>query len=143
MAKTRLQAKYDDDAAPGTSIPAPASTPRTKKKERYNGALDVLAQVYKQKGFAGWYQGMQAQITKAVLSQALLFGIKDALEACELVRSSLRLHYVARASMQNRRVQKADCVFSSVSFFPWADVVLGFLYWGRVTNTAVGLTHKK
>lgn len=28
-------------------------------------------------------QGMQAQITKAVLSQALLFGIKDALEACE------------------------------------------------------------
>jgi len=27
-------------------------------------------------------QGMQAQITKAVLSQALLFGIKDLLEAC-------------------------------------------------------------
>lgn len=25
---------------------------------------------------------MQAQITKAVLSQALLFGIKDILEAC-------------------------------------------------------------
>lgn len=31
-------------------------------------------------------QGMQAQIIKAVLSQALLFGIKDALEACKLQR---------------------------------------------------------
>lgn len=81
MAKTRLQAKYSDDE----DTPAPAAGAKSvaapKKKERYNGAVDVLTQVYKAKGFGGWYQGMQAQITKAVLSQALLFGIKDALEA--------------------------------------------------------------
>ncbi|BGO97330.1 hypothetical protein NBRC10513v2_001251 [Rhodotorula toruloides] len=71
MAKTRLQAGNDDDD----------DTPPGQPKERYNGALDCLKQVYAEEGFTGWYQGMQAQITKAVLSQALLFGIKDALEA--------------------------------------------------------------
>ncbi|ORY90724.1 mitochondrial carrier domain-containing protein [Leucosporidium creatinivorum] len=86
MAKTRLQAKYEDDAPDEeASIGAPSEKakllPKQKRKERYSGALDVLRQEYKQNGFAGWYQGMQAQITKAVLSQALLFGIKDLLEA--------------------------------------------------------------
>ncbi|KEI38600.1 uncharacterized protein L969DRAFT_50979 [Mixia osmundae IAM 14324] len=94
MAKVRLQAKYDDDGEIATPPPTPrggaASHPssaakalqkRQKKKDRYTGAFDVLAQTYKAKGLAGWYQGMQAQIIKAVLSQALLFGIKDMLEA--------------------------------------------------------------
>ncbi|KAK4049389.1 hypothetical protein OIV83_004122 [Microbotryomycetes sp. JL201] len=83
MAKTRLQAKYEDDeeAAIGSTPAKPAAAGRYKKKERYNGAIDVLRQVHKEKGFAGWYQGMQAQITKAVLSQALLFGIKDIIES--------------------------------------------------------------
>ncbi|SGY65823.1 BQ5605_C004g02599 [Microbotryum silenes-dioicae] len=86
MAKTRLQAKYEDVDEPllneEASIGLPSkSTQHKKRKERYNGAVDCLRQVYKENGFAGWYQGMQAQITKAVLSQALLFGIKDAIEA--------------------------------------------------------------
>ncbi|GAA5918709.1 hypothetical protein JCM6882_008751 [Rhodosporidiobolus microsporus] len=74
MAKTRLQAGAGDDDEDD-------SVPHEKKKERYNGAIDCLKQVFAEEGFVGWYQGMQAQITKAVLAQALLFGIKDALEA--------------------------------------------------------------
>ncbi|GAA5916242.1 hypothetical protein JCM8208_003918 [Rhodotorula glutinis] len=78
MAKTRLQAGDDDE---DDDVTWEARHSKGKPKERYNGAIDCLQQVYSEEGFTGWYQGMQAQITKAVLSQALLFGIKDALEA--------------------------------------------------------------
>lgn len=43
----------------------------------YKSSLDVLKRVYKREGFQGWYKGMQAQISKAVLSQALLFLFKE------------------------------------------------------------------
>ena len=67
--------------AVGADAPAPAKTGgKAKRKERYTGALDVLRQLYKEGGIAAWYGGMQMQIIKAVLAQALLFGIKDALE---------------------------------------------------------------
>ena len=79
LAKTRLQAKYDVAEA-DPSAPAPASGKPGKRKERYNGAFDVLGQLYKEGGLPAWYGGMQMQIIKAVLAQALLFGIKDALE---------------------------------------------------------------
>jgi adenine nucleotide transporter 17 len=36
------------------------------------GALSLLASVYREKGLAGWYQGLGAQITKAVLCQGEL-----------------------------------------------------------------------
>lgn len=58
----------------------PASGKPGKRKERYTGAFDVLGQLYKEGGLPAWYGGMQMQIIKAVLAQALLFGIKDALE---------------------------------------------------------------
>ncbi|KAG0149018.1 hypothetical protein CROQUDRAFT_40397 [Cronartium quercuum f. sp. fusiforme G11] len=88
MAKVRLQAKYDDSSedyeasnlAEQGELSSKSQSKRSKKKERYSGALDVLRKVAAEKGLTGWYQGMQAQITKAVLSQALLFGIKDLLE---------------------------------------------------------------
>ncbi|KAH9819598.1 mitochondrial carrier domain-containing protein [Melampsora americana] len=89
MAKVRLQAKYDDDDEHHEEVhqtvekgesPSDRKFKDHKKKERYEGALDVLRKVASEKGLSGWYQGMQAQITKAVLSQALLFGIKDLLE---------------------------------------------------------------
>ncbi|KAG1456794.1 hypothetical protein G6F56_006753 [Rhizopus delemar] len=63
MAKVRLQWK-----------------PSKESKEKivpYKGALDVLARVLKTEGVVGWYNGMSTQITKAVLSQALLFMMKD------------------------------------------------------------------
>lgn len=87
MAKVRLQAKYDDDSndeanqsAEKGESQSDSNLKHNKKKERYSGAIDVLRKVAAEKGLSGWYQGMQAQITKAVLSQALLFGIKDMLE---------------------------------------------------------------
>jgi adenine nucleotide transporter 17 len=111
MAKTRLQAGGgdDDDDDEDRVVEAAEGHLKPKKKERYDGAIDCLKQVYKEEGIVGWYQvrrrflllsllplprgvetdrehwtgqGMQAQISKAVLAQALLFGIKDALEAC-------------------------------------------------------------
>ncbi|BGP37439.1 hypothetical protein JCM10449v2_001345 [Rhodotorula kratochvilovae] len=81
MAKTRLQAGDDDEDDEGAWEKRHEVEKGKKHKERYSGAIDCLKQVYSEEGFAGWYQGMQAQITKAVLAQALLFGIKDALEA--------------------------------------------------------------
>ncbi|RCH94697.1 ADP/ATP carrier protein [Rhizopus azygosporus] len=63
MAKVRLQWK-----------------PSKEKQDKivpYKGSLDVLARVLKTDGFFGWYKGMSTQITKAVLSQALLFMMKD------------------------------------------------------------------
>ncbi|PWZ03260.1 mitochondrial carrier [Testicularia cyperi] len=50
------------------------------KNTRYNGAIDCLRQIAAEKGISGWYQGMQAQITKAVLAQALLFFFRDYFE---------------------------------------------------------------
>ncbi|KAG8938069.1 ADP/ATP carrier protein, partial [Tulasnella sp. 419] len=98
MAKVRLQARsadVDDSAAieaaeegKGPTFadvvregqkPAPTRTPR------YTGAIDVLRKVLAQKGFTGWYQGMGAQITKAVLSQALLFMLKEQFEKYALL----------------------------------------------------------
>lgn len=80
-----MQAKFtvDDDSHQVETNAAGVVVP--KQKEKYSGAVDVLRQVYADKGFSGWYQGMQAQITKAVFSQALLFGIKDALEVYVLM----------------------------------------------------------
>lgn len=50
------------------------------KNTPYTGAIDVLTKIAKEKGIKGWYQGMQAQITKAVLAQALLFYFRDYFE---------------------------------------------------------------
>ena len=50
-----------------TPLKAPAST--VNKQARQTSAIGILRDTYKMKGFGGWYQGMQAQILKAVLSQ--------------------------------------------------------------------------
>lgn len=50
------------------------------KNTPYKDSFHVLTHVYKEKGFFGLYQGMNAQITKAVLSQALLFYFRDYFE---------------------------------------------------------------
>ncbi|KAF9186915.1 ADP/ATP carrier protein [Haplosporangium sp. Z 767] len=66
MAKVRLQWKPSKKDA--------------KTHKPYTGAIDVLQRVFEKEGLKGWYTGMQAQITKAVISQALLFLVKDQLE---------------------------------------------------------------
>ncbi|KAK9897357.1 mitochondrial carrier [Cystobasidium minutum MCA 4210] len=77
LAKVRLQAKFKEAQEEGDST---VDGMPLEKAKRPSGALEILGAIYKQKGFRGWYQGMQAHIFKAVLAQALLFGIKDALE---------------------------------------------------------------
>jgi adenine nucleotide transporter 17 len=86
MAKVRIQARsadVDDHSVRGKSSKV--------------GALEILRRVWEREGFLAWYQvrrflppfdeptdiclkGMQAQITKAVLSQALLFMSKEQFE---------------------------------------------------------------
>ncbi|KIJ51451.1 hypothetical protein M422DRAFT_157838 [Sphaerobolus stellatus SS14] len=83
MAKVRVQAsvKEDDDleaAEEGAEVPR-------KARAKYSGAVDVLRKVWLSEGFFGWYQGMGAQILKAVLTQALLFVSKDQFEQYALI----------------------------------------------------------
>lgn len=81
MAKVRIQARSADaeDAMEHHSeLPKPHTFHHDKR--RHVGALEILSRVWKKEGFLGWYQGMQAQITKAVLSQALLFMSKEQFE---------------------------------------------------------------
>ena len=91
MAKVRIQAGTDKDSG---TLP----TTNSKAKPQSTGAVEILRRVLREKGFLGWYQvrlsplimvnsihpsssqGMGAQITKAVLSQALLFMSKDQFE---------------------------------------------------------------
>ncbi|KAE9405205.1 mitochondrial carrier [Gymnopus androsaceus JB14] len=77
MAKVRIQARSADmEEDPEHSKPHTYH----HAKSKHPGALDVLKKVWKREGVVGWYQGMQAQIIKAVLSQALLFMSKEQFE---------------------------------------------------------------
>ncbi|CAD6568663.1 MAG: ADP/ATP carrier protein [Tremellales sp. Tagirdzhanova-0007] len=44
------------------------------------GAIPLLVAVYRERGFLGWYQGLTAQVIKAVLCQGILFVSKDQFE---------------------------------------------------------------
>jgi len=71
FAKVRLQARVDDPhEEPGTP----------HHKFHHRGAIDILQHVYQEEGIKGWYQGMSAQIFKAVLCQGILFVSKDKFE---------------------------------------------------------------
>ncbi|KAF9478847.1 mitochondrial carrier [Pholiota conissans] len=81
MAKVRIQARSADvEEALEHREELPKSHEFHHKHSKHVGALDILARVWRQQGFTGWYQGMEAQITKAVISQALLFMSKEQFE---------------------------------------------------------------
>jgi len=82
MAKVRIQARGSDaQMAKEEGLPAPPHHAyHHSANSRHPGALDLLRTVYKREGFTGWYHGMNAQIIKAVISQALLFMSKDQFE---------------------------------------------------------------
>ncbi|KDR78975.1 hypothetical protein GALMADRAFT_244689 [Galerina marginata CBS 339.88] len=80
MAKVRIQARSDDAEESITDEGSPHSYEHHHKHSKHVGAIDILSRVWKREGFTGWYQGMEAQITKAVLSQALLFMSKEQFE---------------------------------------------------------------
>ncbi|KAH7928058.1 mitochondrial carrier [Leucogyrophana mollusca] len=82
MAKVRIQARSPDaDAAQDEGLLAPTSQASGQPRKVKNpGALGLLIRVLRREGISGWYQGMSAQIIKAVLSQALLFVSKEQFE---------------------------------------------------------------
>jgi len=87
MAKVRIQARGSDaQMAKEEGLPAPPHhAHHHSASSKHPGALDLLRAAYKREGFVGWYQGMGAQIMKAVISQALLFMSKDQFEHWSLV----------------------------------------------------------
>ncbi|GHJ88843.1 hypothetical protein NliqN6_5245 [Naganishia liquefaciens] len=78
-----------------TPLKAPAST--VNKQARQTSAIGILRDTYKMKGFGGWYQGMQAQILKAVLSQGILFMLKNQFERYALIIMILSRRLLRRA----------------------------------------------
>ncbi|KAJ2683924.1 hypothetical protein IWW39_005218 [Coemansia spiralis] len=66
MAKVRLQWR-------------PSKEEREREGEGvvYRSSADVLGKVLRTEGVAGWYRGMQTQIVKAVITQALMLMIKE------------------------------------------------------------------
>ncbi|KAF8525946.1 mitochondrial carrier domain-containing protein [Hysterangium stoloniferum] len=83
MAKVRVQASVKEDD--GLDNAEKGQDHVVHRKRKYSGALDVLKKVWLADGFFGWYQGMNAQILKAVLTQALLFMSKDQFEHYALI----------------------------------------------------------
>lgn len=83
MAKVRIQARSSDPDAEEVEV-LPDSSSQSAKSSRRTGALGLLIKVLNTEGFVGWYQGMSAQIIKAVLSQALLFVSKEQFESWAL-----------------------------------------------------------
>ncbi|PIL35453.1 transporter [Ganoderma sinense ZZ0214-1] len=90
MAKVRIQARSADiEDAEEVHLPSPVHNKPHHKTGHHVGALTVLARVWRRKGFVGWYQGMGAQLVKAVLTQALLFMSKDQFEHFTLALMAL------------------------------------------------------
>eukprot|EP00160_Parvularia_atlantis_P003082 Unigene12567_Nuclearia_a/m.38173 Unigene12567_Nuclearia_a/g.38173 ORF Unigene12567_Nuclearia_a/g.38173 Unigene12567_Nuclearia_a/m.38173 type:complete len:314 (-) Unigene12567_Nuclearia_a:48-989(-) len=65
MAKTRLQSKYKDD----------------REELKYKNTFDVLRKVYRSEGLLGWVTGLETQIFKAVLTQAIQLMAKEEIAA--------------------------------------------------------------
>ncbi|KAI0238277.1 hypothetical protein L0F63_006601 [Massospora cicadina] len=84
MAKVRLQWK-----APRHIVESSGYAP-------YKDSLDVLKRIFRNKGFPGWYEGVSAQISKAVLSQVILFLVK------EKVTFSVTMLLIASRAILNR-----------------------------------------
>ncbi|KAI8998036.1 mitochondrial carrier domain-containing protein [Gaertneriomyces semiglobifer] len=55
----------------------------------YKSSIDILQKVMKKEGLKGWYKGLQPQIVKAVLCQAVLFVCKDQFAAWTIILFSL------------------------------------------------------
>ncbi|KIK92186.1 hypothetical protein PAXRUDRAFT_830202 [Paxillus rubicundulus Ve08.2h10] len=85
MAKVRIQARTSDVSVKETEgLPGSSRRASHSAETRQAGALGLLTRVIRTEGFVGWYQGMSAQIIKAVLSQALLFVSKEQFETWAL-----------------------------------------------------------
>lgn len=79
-----LTASYAEVSKSGYNVTR-VPRPERKTAKPQKSAVKLLAKVLREDGILGWYQGMGAQITKAVLAQALLFMLKDQFERYALV----------------------------------------------------------
>ncbi|CAE7094581.1 unnamed protein product [Rhizoctonia solani] len=79
-----LAASYAEVTKSGHNVTRVPGPPKNSMKPE-KSAVRLLAKVLREDGLLGWYQGMGAQITKAVLAQALLFMLKDQFERYALV----------------------------------------------------------
>lgn len=77
MAKVRMQWRPPKAASDQL-------TEHQRKSLEYKSSLDVLRKVFDTEGVKGWYNGMHAQIVKAVLCQAILFVGKEEFSAWTL-----------------------------------------------------------
>ncbi|KAJ2699799.1 hypothetical protein FB645_005200 [Coemansia sp. IMI 203386] len=66
MAKVRLQWR-----------PSREEVQKRGKDAIYTSSADVLTKVLRSEGITGWFRGMQTQIVKAVITQALMLMIKE------------------------------------------------------------------
>ncbi|KXN91652.1 Peroxisomal adenine nucleotide transporter 1 [Leucoagaricus sp. SymC.cos] len=99
MAKVRIQARSTkaDDAPEQNGLPTPSHAPHHSRHKNI-GAIGILTRVWKREGFLGWYQGMQAQIIKAVLSQGVLFTSKEQFEHWALLIMVFAARFSAKRS---------------------------------------------
>jgi len=70
--------------------------------DRHDGAVQILQKIYKRSGFLGWYQGLNTQVSKAVLTQAILFYFKELFSQYTIVLIAL----VRRLASKHSRVVK-------------------------------------
>ncbi|TFY68397.1 hypothetical protein EVG20_g3581 [Dentipellis fragilis] len=113
MAKVRIQTRSADletvreeTEAGAETLPEPLEYHH--KHSKHAGALDVLLRAWRHQGYKGWYQGMGAQITKAVISQALLFMSKEKFEHWALAIMVLLYR------LRMRAVRGAACRFECI-----------------------------
>jgi hypothetical protein len=97
MAKVRIQARSADTDASESKGLLGGRNGNIEPKAMHVGALGLLLRVLRKEGFVGWYQGMSAQIIKAVLSQALLFVSKEQFEHWALVIMVLFAKFTSRS----------------------------------------------
>ncbi|KAJ2308317.1 hypothetical protein IWW55_000511 [Coemansia sp. RSA 2706] len=90
MAKVRLQWRPSKEelAAGGQDIV-------------YKSSADVLQKTLRREGVAGWYKGMQTQIIKAVITQALMLMIKESF-MLQVVRLFALLRHNRRAALASK-----------------------------------------
>ncbi|KAG0089054.1 hypothetical protein BGZ92_005350 [Podila epicladia] len=73
LTKTKLQTKTEDEDEDQGGQEESGAGAKDKKKTHFNGILDVVRTVVRDKGIAGLYTGCQGQVVKGFFSFGLMF----------------------------------------------------------------------
>lgn len=154
MAKTRLQAGGgdDDDDNEDRVVEAAEGKLKPKKKERYNGAIDCLRQVYAEDGIVGWYQvrlfllpPFSSALRSVLRGLELIAGVSLGNRACK--RKSPRPSSRKLFSSASKTLSKPVRPPFRTSSFPHllshscilADTILSLVAYSRVRGKPFGL----